>query len=86
MSFYPTNPHEWQLWIHEHLGISATEARELLKKNSFPKEDLEALWREKFCIEEGYVQDFIPALSRNMTGLLRWVYCGEEEPNWTRCD
>ncbi len=86
MTVYPTNPSEWQAWIERHLGIDAEKAVMLLESNSFPIEDLESLWQKEFTAERGYVPDFIPALLRNKMGMIRWVYCGDDEPDWRGSD
>lgn len=86
MAVYPTNPSEWQVWIEKHLDIDVEKAVMLLESDSFPTEDLEALWQREFTAEKGYVSDFIPALLRNKMGLIRWVYCGYDEPDWRGSD
>ncbi len=86
MAEYPTDPSEWQVWIEKHLGIDVEKAVMLLELDSFPTEDLELLWQEEFTAEKGYVPDFIPALLRNKIGLIQWVYCGDDEPDWRGSD
>lgn len=83
---YPMIPDEWQIWIESHLDISKEEGPRLLQSNLFPIEKLVEQWKKEFDTEKGYSTDFIPALIRNMAGLLKWVYSNGKEPNWKGSD
>ncbi len=86
MAVYPTSPEEWHSWIDVHLGISRQKGLDLFKDSSFPMERLIAIWEMEFTETKGYSPAFIPALVRNVKGLLNWVYYDGPEPNWRESD
>ena len=83
---YPHNPTEWHKWIEDKMGITKTEGIGLFSNNSFPVKQLEERWHEEFKTENGYSPDFVPALLRNITGFLSWIYADRSEPNWRMSD
>ncbi|MFW9848219.1 MAG: hypothetical protein ACFFF4_03720 [Candidatus Thorarchaeota archaeon] len=86
MAIYPTSPEEWHSWIEEHLGISRKKGLDLIRESSFPVERLIEVWENEFTESKGYSPAFIPALVRNVKGLLNWVFNDGSEPNWTASD
>jgi len=83
---YPTDPSEWQTWIATHLGYDFESALKLYEKHLFPQSELLDAWEREFDSSNGYSPDFVPALTRNIEGLLRWVYADGQEPNWKGSD
>jgi hypothetical protein len=83
-STYPQNPVEWQSAIYDGIGVDAIEGQEAYQAGQFPYEKL-ALWiREAYS--EGFSPDFVPALLRNIKGLVAWVYGDGGEPSWPGSD
>ena len=80
---YPQNPEEWRRWILSNLGIDKAQGRELIKDDTFPFSDLIQVWEQEFNVENGFSPSFIPALSRNKSGFVLWVFLDAPEPNWT---
>ena len=80
--YYPTNPLQWQQWIEARMGITEAEGMKLLQEGNFPIDILESYWNQELTPKNGYSPDFIPALTRNRFGFLRWVYRNDPEPNW----
>ena len=81
---YPQNPEEWQSAIQVGIGVGWIEGREAYQAGQFPYDEL-ALWiRGTYSV--GYSSDFVPALLRNIKGLVAWVYGGGPEPSWPGSD
>ncbi len=81
---YPDNKEEWSIAIHKGLGITQIEGEQLLQNESFPTEDL-LKWIQKEY-SKGFGLEFVPALVRNIKGLISWVYRDGSEPFWPGCD
>ena len=83
---YPQTPLEWRKWIEKRLDIDEPQGYDFTEKSTFPLQRLEDLWNMEFSPDRGYSPDFIPALTRNKIGFLKWVYGGGFEPNWIKSD
>jgi hypothetical protein len=83
-NLYPQNPAEWRLAIQEGIGLDEAQGRKAYQAGAFPNDRLEQWIRETFS--EGFVPDFVPALLRNIKGLVAWVYGEGQEPSWPGCD
>jgi len=81
---YPLNPKEWRTAIQQGLGINRKEAQIAYQADQFPYEQLEQWLMSTY--KQGYNADFIPALRRNIKGLIGWVYADESEPYWPGSD
>jgi hypothetical protein len=81
---YPQNPQEWRNTIQHGMGISTEDALIAFQADLFPYEQLEQWLMSTF--KQGYSSDFVPALRRNIKGLVGWVYGGESEPYWPGSD
>jgi len=81
---YPQNPIEWRAAIRDGIGVNAIKGKNALKDGRFPYEKLEQWIRDTYS--EGYSTDFVPALLRNIKGLVAWVYGDAGEPFWPRSD
>ena len=81
---YPQEPAEWLTAIQDSIGVSAAEGQEAYQAGKFPYDKLEQWIREAFS--EGFSPDFVPALLRNVKGLVAWVYGGRSEPYWPGSD
>ena len=81
---YPQNPQEWREAIEDGLGLTPSEAQDAYRVGVFPVEQLE-LWLES-TYRQGYSADFVPALQRNIKGLVAWAYGSESEPYWPGSD
>jgi hypothetical protein len=83
-STYPQEPAEWQSAIQEGIGLSAIESRNAYQAGAFPYGELERWIRGTFS--QGFSPDFVPALLRNVKGLVAWVYGEGSEPSWPGSD
>ena len=83
-STYPQEPAEWQSAIQEGIGLSAIEGREAYRAGEFPYQQLEQWIRG--TLSQGFSPDFVPALLRNVKGLVAWVYGEGGEPYWPGSD
>ena len=81
---YPHNPKEWQSAIQDGIGVGEIEGQEAYQAGQFPCDELERWIRQAYSA--GYSPDFVPALLRNIKGLVAWVYGGEGEPYWPGSD
>ena len=83
---YPLNAEEWRETINRALNLAPDEGAAHHQNNTFPYKELEAWIRQKFQPADGFASDFIPALIRNIRGLVTWVYGGGSEPRWPSQD
>ena len=81
---YPTNPAQWRIVIEAGIGLSSLEAVEKLQAGKFPYKRLEEWIKQVFS--DGFSPDFVPALLRNLHGLVHWVYGEGSEPYWPGSD
>ncbi|MFX0095205.1 MAG: hypothetical protein ACFFBD_25955 [Candidatus Hodarchaeota archaeon] len=81
---YPQNPEEWQSAISNGIGLSGSEGQSRYQSRTFPYRQLEQWIQRTFS--KGFSPNFVPALLRNIKGLVAWVYGGEEEPFWPGSD
>jgi hypothetical protein len=83
---YPQSPKAWREWIWKKLQISEKEGTSLFELDEFPTDRLLKVWNKEFSTDHGYSPQFIPALSRNVKGFVKWIYNDGPEPNWTKSD
>jgi hypothetical protein len=83
-SRYPQNPAEWRSAIQDGIGVGEIQGREAFHAGKFPYEELEQWIREAFG--KAFSPDFVPALLRNIRGLVAWVYGDGVEPYWPGSD
>jgi hypothetical protein len=83
---YPQSPNEWRIWLKTFLRIDSEQGRKWASENTFPFDRLVKLWNEQFSSEHGFSPAFIPALTRNKHGFVKWVYLEHDEPNWSKSD
>jgi len=81
---YPQTPEEWQATIQNGIGINQSEGQKALQEGKFAYEQFAQWIREIFS--DGFSPDFIPALLRNIRGLVEWVYGDGDEPFWPGSD
>jgi hypothetical protein len=81
---YPQDPKEWREAIESGLGLTPPEAQDAYRAGVFPFEQLE-LWLQS-TYQQGYSSEFLPALQRNIEGLIAWAYGNESEPYWPGSD
>jgi len=81
---YPQYPEEWRSAIYAGIGLNEKDGQKIYRAGKFPYKKLEGWIRETFC--EGYSPDFIPALVRNIKGLVAWIYGDVSEPYWPGSD
>ena len=77
---YPRSAQEWDVAMQRGLGLDPDEARRRFASGTFEYEELERWLRSEFAV--GFDRDFVPALTRNMRGLVCWVYGDGHEPYW----
>ena len=83
---FPQSAEEWQGAIEAGLGITAVQGEQQWANNTFPSVKLAAWLSETYDAKHGYSPEFVPALLRNLLGLLAWVYGDGEEPYWPASD
>jgi len=83
---YPQTPIEWIDWISKRLEIDEVQGRSLAESGAFPFNLLVRAWEMEFDERHGFHPNFIPALTRNKIGFVKWVYCNDPEPNWMKSD
>ncbi len=83
---FPQSAKEWQEAIEDGLGITAVQGRQQWASNTFPSEKVAAWLAEKYDAKHGYSPQFVPALLRNLHGLLAWAYGNGSEPYWPGSD
>jgi hypothetical protein len=81
---YPQDAAAWAAAIQQGLGLAPEEGRRQLAEGTFDHPALERWLRETYA--EGFSPDFVPALVRNLRGLVRWVYGDGVEPYWPGSD
>ena len=81
---YPQSGDAWKQAIDAALGFTASEGAHALRMELFPFDRVETWIREEFT--DGFVTDFVPALLRNVQGLVSWVYGDGQEPFWPGSD
>jgi hypothetical protein len=81
---YPQNPDEWQSSIQRGIGLNKAAGQLAYHGEAFPYKELENWIKDTFS--QGYHPDFVPALLRNIKGLVGWVYGDREEPSWSGSD
>ena len=81
---YPQNPEEWRSTIQDGIGVGVIEGQEAYQAAKFPYNQLEHWIREAYSA--GDSPDFVPALLRNIKGLVAWVYGDGDEPCWPGSD
>jgi hypothetical protein len=81
---YPQQPAEWRSAIQDGIGLSEGAGCRACQTGEFPYGRLELWIQEAF--REGFSPDFVPALLRNIQGLVGWVYGQGDEPSWPGSD
>ncbi len=81
---YPKNKEEWSIAIHKGLSITQIEGEQLFQSENFPVEDLVKLIQKEYS--KSFGPEFVPALVRNIKGLISWVYGDGSEPFWPGSD
>lgn len=81
-SSYPRNSEEWRISILQGIGLLPEKGRSLYNSGRFPYNDLISWIYLEFSEENGYSPNFVPALVRNIKGLVSWVYGNGSEPYW----
>ena len=81
---YPQEPGEWRQAVEVGIGVTGPVGQAAYRAGEFPYEKLELWIRETFS--EGFRPDFVPALLRNLRGLVAWAYGDGGEPYWPGSD
>jgi hypothetical protein len=81
---YPEDPKAWRELIQREVSLDVSYGIKAYEIGTFPHEVLGNWIVERFS--EGYHPSFVPALLRNIKGLVMWVYGNGEEPLWTGSD
>lgn len=79
---YPEDRQAWRDAIDSALALSRADAEAALRRGDFPYARLARWLRSRYRAEAGYSPEFVPALLRNVRGLVAWVYGGGSEPYW----
>ena len=83
---FPQSAKKWQETIEAGLGITAVQGQQQWASNNFPSEKLAAWLAKTYDAKHGYSPQFVPALLRNLRGLLAWTYGNGDEPYWPGSD
>jgi hypothetical protein len=81
---YPKSAEDWRLAIESGLNLSRKQAKNAYLAGTFPYDQFETWINNRFS--QGYHPDFIPALRRNIQGLVSWAYGDGSEPFWPGSD
>ncbi len=84
MRFDPGQNGEWARVIEEDLQISLDQGKDLHATRRFPNDILLEWFRTELV--DGFSAEFVPALERNINGLVDWVYGTGAEPFWPGSD
>lgn len=79
---YPKNAVEWRDFIASKFGISPEEGKTYYQAKNFPTDSFISWIRQEFSVDSGYSHTFIPAIVRNLEGLITWIYGEGNEPYW----
>ena len=83
---YPRTPAEWYRAIEQGIGLTSESGKALHEANAFPFDALLTWMEQVYGEDRGYNPDFVPALTRNIKGLVSWVYGTGSEPSWSGHD
>lgn len=83
---WPQTPQAWQEAIAAGLGLTAVQGQQAYTDGRFPYDPLNDWLAETYSVDAGYSPDFVPALQRNLRGLVAWVYGDGTEPHWPGSD
>jgi len=81
---YPQDQAAWRTAIETGIGLSHPEGTRALRAGTFPYARVDRWIRATFA--DGYSPDFVPALTRNLRGLVDWAYGEGAEPWWPGAD
>ncbi|UCH32275.1 MAG: hypothetical protein JSV05_02525 [Candidatus Bathyarchaeota archaeon] len=81
-ALYPSTAGGWRKIISQALNLTPEEGATRYQNGTFPSRELEDWIQQRFKPEDGYAHNFIPALIRNIKGLVAWVYGSGSEPYW----
>lgn len=82
---YPQTGPAWAAQIAEGLGLAEASARAQHAAGTLNRAAVTA-WIEQAFGDGPYSDPFVPALTRNLEGLLRWAYADGGEPYWPGSD
>jgi len=83
---FPQTPDDWRAVIASDFGLSIAGARQRYVDGTFPYAELKAWMARQYDVSQGYVAGFVPALHRNVRGLVAWAYGDADEPYWPGSD
>lgn len=79
---FPQNSSEWRQAIEQGIGLPHSAGQAAYEAGRYPYPVLAAWLRRTYSAAAGYRPDFVPALTRNLHGLVDWVYGNGREPHW----
>jgi len=80
MRFDPADPNAWVREIQTHLQISPAQGQRLLETGQLPTDRVLHWFRTQLAGE--FSPEFVPALTRNLNGMLAWLHANGDEPYW----
>lgn len=83
---WPQNAAAWRQALAAGVGIDPEEGRRLHAGDGLPREAVAEWLETTYAADRGYHPDFVPALLRNLGGLLAWAYGEAAEPYWSKSD
>ena len=83
---FPQTAAEWQQAIAAGLDMTPIQGQQAWASNTFPFERLAKWLAQTYNAEKGYSPEFVPALQRNLHGLVTWAYGNGAEPYWPGSD
>jgi predicted enzyme related to lactoylglutathione lyase len=79
---WPQDAAEWSQAIADATGSSTAALRAEFASGSLARGPIRLWLADAFAAERGFHADFVPALHRNLEGLLAWAFGDGAEPYW----
>lgn len=83
---FPQDREAWQTAVADGLDLPPAQAEAAYERGEFPYAQLAQWLQTTYSAEAGYSPAFVPALLRNIKGLVAWVYGRGSEPYWPGTD
>lgn len=83
---WPTTAGGWRDAFERGLDLNPTAGTYRYARGEMEPAPFVTWIESEFAESRGYHRDFVPALTRNIRGLLAWAYGDGEEPFWPGSD
>jgi hypothetical protein len=79
---WPETREQWRAVLAAGIGLSPEDGDAQWAAGDLDLATVDDWLATTYAAENGFHPDFVPALARNLRGLLAWVYGGGSEPCW----